>query len=128
MFKTVAAIYVSSLSACLMIVWLLPFQECPAGQLCAPFKHIKVSAYYVPLIFAGMKPDQTGNMISTLEVYEDGVRLGPPHSDVGEIEMKGRGRFIYWQSSMNNDIYFSASDNSDPNTNGRTYTVVAKRL
>jgi hypothetical protein len=39
-----------------------------------------------------------------------------------DIIENGAGRFIYWQSSMTIKLIMSASDNSNPNTNG-TYTV-----
>lgn len=56
---------------------------------------------------------------SPIVVVEDGRRLGPPHSVHGDIRAKGEGRFSHW----NEDLYFSASDGSDPNTNGRVYEI-----
>jgi hypothetical protein len=74
-------------------------------------------------MFSSSKPDDTSGRNSTVEVYEDGKRLGPAHSDVAAIAQYGGGRFLYWQSSMTIRLYISASDNSDPNTNGKNYTV-----
>ena len=54
---------------------------------------------------------------SSFFVCENGYRLGPPHTPGGDIAGKGSGRFSHWTSSF----IFSASDNSDPNTNGRRY-------
>ena len=54
---------------------------------------------------------------SKLVLYEDGKPLGPPHSLHDDIRTKGGGRYSHWQAN----IYFSASDNSDPNKNGRKY-------
>jgi SAM-dependent methyltransferase len=54
---------------------------------------------------------------SQLMMYEDGKILGLAHSLHHHIARYGGGRFSHWH----NDIYFSASDRSDPNTNGRTY-------
>jgi SAM-dependent methyltransferase len=51
-------------------------------------------------------------------VYEAGRALGPPHSPHADIRASGSGRFSHWQEL----VYFSASDGSDPNTNGRAYT------
>jgi hypothetical protein len=34
----------------------------------------------------------------------------------------GGGRYLFWRSGSNM-LIFSTSDNSDPNTNGRTYRV-----
>ena len=60
---------------------------------------------------------------SALLLYEDGRLLGPPHSRHDEIRNVGRGRFSHWGS----ELYFSASDNSDPRTNQRKYFVAETR-
>jgi pectate lyase len=52
-------------------------------------------------------------------VFEDGRPLGPPHSSHEEIRRFGEGRFSHWGGQ----IYFSASDNSNPAHNGRCYSV-----
>ncbi|MCX2574308.1 pectate lyase family protein [Pedobacter sandarakinus] len=57
---------------------------------------------------------------STLKLYENGVEIGPAHSVLTDIRDVGKGRFRHW----GNTLYFSASDNSNPRTNGRTYSVV----
>jgi hypothetical protein len=56
---------------------------------------------------------------SALELAEDGRTLGPPHALHSEVREKGAGRFSYW----NHDLYFSTSDNSNPQVNGRVYTA-----
>jgi hypothetical protein len=58
---------------------------------------------------------------SPFVIYENGVQLGPGHSNYSEIFNLGRGRFAHWASQ---GFVFSASDNSDPNTNGRYYWAV----
>lgn len=54
-------------------------------------------------------------------LYENDRLLGPahtsPHADIAEF---GRGRFSHWGEA----IIFSASDNTDANTNGRKYWAV----
>jgi hypothetical protein len=60
---------------------------------------------------------------STYLVCENGSPLGPGHSLHAEIAAKGQGRFSHWGPTF----VFSASDNSDPNTNGRTYMAVDSR-
>lgn len=55
---------------------------------------------------------------SSLRIFENGRELGPAHSTHQDIRSEGRGRFSHWGSNL----YMSASDNSDPRTNGRTYT------
>jgi hypothetical protein len=60
---------------------------------------------------------------SKLLVCENNNILGPMHSIHGEIAKEGHGRYSHW----NTYLIFSASDNTDPNTNGRTYSVVQPR-
>jgi len=55
---------------------------------------------------------------SKLVLYEDGKPLGPAHSLHDDIRTKGGGRYSHWTDTL----YFSASDNSDPNKNGRKYS------
>ena len=55
---------------------------------------------------------------STLRLFEDGKELGPAHVAHVEIREKGLGRYSHWGTGL----YISASDNSDPRTNGRKYT------
>jgi hypothetical protein len=57
---------------------------------------------------------------SALVLLENGKTLGPAHSMHDDIRRLGKGRFCHWGS----EIYFSASDNSDPRTNGCKYTVI----
>jgi pectate lyase len=56
--------------------------------------------------------------VSTLKLYENGVELGPAHSVHNDIRTIGKGRFSHWGTGL----YFTASDNSNPLTNGRKYT------
>ncbi len=52
-------------------------------------------------------------------VRENGRVLGDAHSLHDKIRRFGRGAFSQW----GNALYFSASDNSDPRTNGRSYVA-----
>jgi hypothetical protein len=96
---------------------------CYQGILCREFHYLRGHAYSYPLAVPFARPDRDEDLGSTLGVFEDGVPLGPAHSDVRDIASLGGGRFVYWQSGMFTTLYISASDNSDPNTNGKTYTV-----
>lgn len=58
---------------------------------------------------------------STVGLFEDGVELCKPHTRHLEIVKDGMGRYSHWGDF----ITFSASDNSDPNTNGRNYVAIA---
>lgn len=60
---------------------------------------------------------------SAIELYEDGKRLGPAHSTLDDISKFGNGRFSHRKKGPL-AIYFSSSDNSDPNTNKREYWIV----
>src|ERR1041384_7513744 len=57
-----------------------------------------------------------------LMLYEDGNPLGPSRSAHVDIRRDGGGRFSHWGRSL----YFSASDSTDPNKNGRVYSVKVK--
>jgi hypothetical protein len=54
---------------------------------------------------------------SQLQLLESGIPLGPPHALHDDIRRSGEGRYSHWGETL----FFSTSDNSDPNTNGRTY-------
>lgn len=71
-------------------------------------------AYGIPV--AG--DSQSEPSISTLKVFENGKELSAAHAKHADIRNIGKGRFSHWL----NALYFSASDNTDPRTNGRTYT------
>ncbi|RZJ78169.1 MAG: pectate lyase [Flavobacterium sp.] len=55
---------------------------------------------------------------SKLRIFENGVELNPAHSSHADIRALGKGRYSHWGSS----IFISASDNTDPRTNGKKYT------
>lgn len=58
-----------------------------------------------------------GNEASRLALYEDGKRLGPAHQGHDHIAERGRGRYSHFEGAL----FFSTSDNTDPNLNGRRY-------
>lgn len=78
-------------------------------------------AYTASMEFGEEGDKGTGNA-SQLMVFEDGKQLGPPHALHADIREKGEGRFSHWTRE---GLYFSASDNSDPRTNGRVYEVAS---
>ncbi len=57
---------------------------------------------------------------SILLLFEGEALLGPAHALHDDIRTLGCGRYSHWL----NLLYFSASDNSDPNSNQRTYTIL----
>jgi len=55
---------------------------------------------------------------STLQIFENGIALGPAHAEQNDIRKYGLGQYTHWGTTL----YFSTSDNSNPLTNGRKYT------
>lgn len=60
--------------------------------------------------------------ISTMQLYENGVPLGPAHAVHHDIRLYGQGQYSHW----GNTLYFSTSDNTNPLSNGRKYTYIMK--
>ena len=63
---------------------------------------------------------------SPLVLRENGTPLGPAHSGHNAIEEIGEGRYSHWLDDSRPPreyLYFSTSDNSDPRSNGRRYSV-----
>jgi tetratricopeptide (TPR) repeat protein len=71
------------------------------------------------LYLAAMADTEQAYRRSPLILLQDGLPLGPAHTAHRDIADLGEGRFSHW----NDVLYFSTSDNSDPNTNGRKYSV-----
>jgi hypothetical protein len=65
-------------------------------------------------------PETAKPQRSPVVVYEDNVPLGPNHNTFEAISKQGAGRYSHWRGGL----AFSASDNSDPNSNSRTYWAV----
>lgn len=59
---------------------------------------------------------------SSLRLYENDKELGPPHTLHAAIRERGSGAYSHW----NGELYFSASDNSDPVSNHRRYVAVER--
>ena len=64
---------------------------------------------------------QNDTFQSPTQLYEDEQALGPGNSQHADIGTKGMGRFSFWKGGS---LIFSSSDNSNPRTNGRQYTLV----
>jgi hypothetical protein len=64
---------------------------------------------------------EDGPPTSPVLLFEDGKPLGPAHTSQTDVEYIGLGRFLHLKRV---GFFFSASDNSDPKTIGRTYWVV----
>jgi len=84
--------------------------------------HTEQGFCYIASMDFGEEGDKfTGNK-SMLMLYEDGKPLGPGKSAHKDIRETGEGRFSHWTRE---GLYMSASDNSDPRTNGRKYEVAS---
>lgn len=62
--------------------------------------------------------DDTNLYKSNFCLYEDDQRLTAAHQPSIAINTGGKGRYVHWEDA----IFFSTSDGSDPNTNGRRYS------
>ncbi len=91
-------------------------------ELKRPFDKEGRYGYLVPRIpaFREHSDDLLSMFRSPAILCEDGVPIGVGHDLHDDIRKKGRGRFSHWTGSL----YFSTSDNSDPNENGREYALV----
>ncbi|WP_426418025.1 hypothetical protein [Bradyrhizobium genosp. A] len=87
------------------------------ANLAGPFRRLDLTAYqaFVPKL-DGLGDFESLPTRSTVSLFEDGRPLGPAHSP----EKIANGSYSHRRGT---GIVFSASDNSDPNTNGRTYSV-----
>jgi len=56
---------------------------------------------------------------SNLRLFEDNQQLAFAHAPHITIQQAGEGRYSHWDDKL----YFSTSDNSNPNTNGRRYKI-----
>lgn len=82
------------------------------------------NCYYIAKNF-GTPADNTANPNrSKVRIFENGVELTPPHSKHRDIANIGVGRYSHWIDGGFEALYFSASDNTNPKTNGRTYTYI----
>jgi FkbM family methyltransferase len=89
--------------------------------LARPFAAENGLCWWAPLSGLEAAADNSENpMRSRVLFFEDEALLGPAHSQHEDIRRLGGGRHSHWDSV----IYFSTSDGSDPNTNGRTYFLL----
>ncbi len=90
-------------------------------ELMGPFASVSGRAYSMVLAdFEHIADNPNHPSRSPLVLCEDDAPIGPAHTLHVHIREHGRGAYSHW----GNTLVFSASDNSDPNTNGRLYRVV----
>ena len=66
--------------------------------------------------------DRESIQASPLLLFEDSTVLGPPHALHEDITIQGGGMYSHWGDYL----YFSSSDNTDPNENNRQYWILIK--
>lgn len=72
----------------------------------------------------GVRAPSSHRKPSSAVVLENDVPLpGPANAPHSDIRNHGNGSYSFWHGH----VYFSASDNSDPRTNGRRYSVTFSR-
>lgn len=97
---------------------------CPQGEvtvLTRPFEKAGTVSWFAKAPSLAEFSDSSAR--SNAVVCEEDLAMGPAHSAHADIAAKGGGRFSHW----NTGFVFSASDNSDPNKNGRSYSAVRPR-
>lgn len=95
--------------------------DCPADEGAVELSRIGEVAgfrYFIPQKFAVAGDSAEAPFRSTLILYENGVELGPAHSRVDLVQRVGKGAYSHWGDTIN----FSSSDNTNPLSNGRSYT------
>lgn len=100
------------------------FEDLPGSNadpvLRGPFHHVGGHCWSVEVPhLAALADDANDPNRSTLALFENGRLLMQNHALHAEIARVGEGRHSHWGPSL----YFSTSDNSDPNGNGRTYSI-----
>ena len=99
------------------------YPSCPYGErirMAMPFEKIGGQAWTVSFPELEVLADNGSENQSPIAICEENWALGPAHASLRDITEKGKGRFSHWRS----DLVFSPSDDSDPNTNGRSYLAI----
>ncbi len=92
-----------------------------AKQLEGPFIHQDDLCWSISLLgLEGLADDEQHPTRSSLVLFENENLLQPAHALHDDIRTLGGGRFSHWMSNL----YFSTSDGSDPNSNGRKYIAL----
>jgi hypothetical protein len=106
----------------------------PQGEIVEPLggiRHVEGFGYKAStLVLMKYEDTDTDNQRSPVILYENLTPLGPAHCTHSDIQEIGLGRYSHWGDDPKSGwrqisgMLFSASDNSDPRTNGRHYWAV----
>lgn len=97
--------------------------SCPYGEairIPLPFEHSNGRAWYAEIPELERLADNLNDYKSPIVICENDRLLGPAHSYHQDIAKDGQGRFSHWGTAL----VFSTSDDSNPNTNGRSYLAI----
>lgn len=85
-----------------------------------PFEHAGSRFAFEAEVPRELPQDHNGTIVnSRAVVLEDGKELGPAHAGVARVDEVGSGAFAH----LREGLWFSTSDGSDPNSNGRSYAL-----
>lgn len=105
----------------------VPLVPLPVEEV-GPFKTTRLHpsrnhAYTIALDALGIRCTSDEDGLSPLELREDGRPLPRPHAAPTTVHRLGKGAYLHEESRL----VFSTTDNSDPRTNGRAYTLLVPR-
>src|SRR6266511_4685330 len=103
--------------------FLADYEACQEEEKTAlnrPYPFLDGHAYKKSVPLLRNMSDRVDHFDSPVMLCEHDQILGPRHSFHLDIVREGRGRFSHYGDG----VIFSSSDNSDPNTNGREYSIV----
>lgn len=100
-------------------LWKFALESRALTPLPGPFESMGDHVYKARLPHLRHEANTTGFPLrSRLRVLENGNWLPFANAPLPALRAYAHGRYQHWEDQL----YFSAPDNSDPNTNGRTYT------
>lgn len=117
---TMAGLALSAAAFCApeVRVTTAPLTETVDEAVAAKDMRAETGFCYIASLRMGRTGDKDGK--SECVLTEDGKPLGPAHAGHADIRSLGKGRYSHWIAG---GLYFSASDNTDPRTNGRKYVL-----
>jgi len=100
--------------------WQDLLEQYTIEELSQSFSHDEGYSWLAPLAhLRDLADNEAMSRRSNLRLFEDGQQLAFAHAPHITIQQAGEGRYSHWYDKL----YFSSSDNSNPNTNGRAYTI-----
>lgn len=110
----------STLSALALLLWpLVPLATLRPVPLSPTVMTDYGKGVRVDLEALALKVVSNAEGRSRLLVLENGQPLPVPNVASGDVRSLGQGRYSHWGP----ELTFAASDNTDPRTNGRTYSL-----